>query len=157
HIRVCDGAEVVAELPIPLLTDEVFAYDLQVEPPAPAEPLPRSSQGADRRIARGEPFSPEGSNGTYKAALLGLLASPNLRSRRFAFRQYDSTVQGNTVLGPGHAAAVVRIDGTTKGLALTPDCNPRYMQIDPRRGAQQAVPEAAGNRACVRAKPIPAT
>jgi phosphoribosylformylglycinamidine synthase len=86
-----------------------------------------------------------------------LLASPNLRSRKFAFRQYDSTVQGNTVLGPGHAAAVIRVDGTHKGLALTTDCNPRFLRADPRRGAAQAVAEAARNLACVGAEPIAVT
>jgi phosphoribosylformylglycinamidine synthase subunit PurL len=90
-------------------------------------------------------------------ALLKLLARSNLRSRRFAFRQYDSTVQGNTVLGPGHAAAVVRVEGTQKGLALTTDCNPRLMRLDPRRGAAQAVAEAARNLACVGAEPIAVT
>ncbi|TME30127.1 MAG: hypothetical protein E6I75_21035 [Chloroflexi bacterium] len=66
-------------------------------------------------------------------------------------------MQGNTVLGPGHAAAVVRVEGTRKGLALTTDCNPRYMRIDPRRGAAQAVAEAARNIACVGAEPIAVT
>jgi phosphoribosylformylglycinamidine synthase len=93
----------------------------------------------------------------FGAALLDLLASPNLRSRRFAFRQYDSTVQGNTVLGPGHAAAVIRVEGTPRGLALTTDCNPRLMRLDPRRGAAQAVAEAARNLACVGAEPIAVT
>src|SRR5207302_6391279 len=83
--------------------------------------------------------------------------SPNLRSRRFAFRQYDSTVQGNTVLGPGYAAAVVRVEGTTRGLAISTDCNPRLMRLDPRRGAAQAVAEAARNLACVGAEPIAVT
>jgi phosphoribosylformylglycinamidine synthase len=139
-IRVRQARELVAELPIALLTDDVPAYDLQserprvdVRPPAPAT-----------EVDLGD-------------SLLHLLASPNLRSRRFAFRQYDSTVQGNTVLGPGHAAAVVRVEGTHKGLAMTTDCNPRLMRIDPRRGAAQAVVEAARNIACVGAEPIAVT
>jgi phosphoribosylformylglycinamidine synthase len=135
---------VVAELPISLLTDEVFAYDLEAEPLDHELPLPLGE-------GRGEGYvSPTD-------ALLRLLASPNLRSRKFAFRQYDSTVQGNTVLGPGHAAAMVRVEGTRKGLALTTDCNPRYMRADPRRGAAQAVAEAARNLACVGAEPIAVT
>jgi phosphoribosylformylglycinamidine synthase len=90
--------------------------------------------------------------------LLSLLASPNLRSKKYAFRQYDSTVQANTVFGPSAAgAAVVRVEGTHKGLALTTDCNPRYMRIDPRRGAMQAVAEAVRNLACVGAEPIAVT
>jgi phosphoribosylformylglycinamidine synthase subunit PurL len=138
-IRVLDGSEAVAELPIGLLTDEVPSYELRVEAAGVARPT--------SIVKRGSPGE----------ALLELLRSPNLRSRRFAYRQYDSTVQGNTVLGPGHAAAVVRVEGTRKGLALTTDCNPRYMRIDPRRGAAQAVAEAARNLACVGAEPIAVT
>ena len=139
-IRVREGQAVVAELPIALLTDDVPAYELQPQP-APADVRPPTST----------------SGGDPAHALLRLLSSPNLRSRRFAYRQYDSTVQGNTVLGPGHAAAVVRVDGTHKGLAISTDCNPRFMRIDPRRGAAQAVAEAARNLACVGAEPIAVT
>ncbi len=142
RIVVNDGDEVVADLPIALLTDDVPAYDLRTEPPVVSGP----------RVARKRVTAE-----TCGAALLRLLASPNLRSRRFAFRQYDSTVQGNTVLGPGHAAAVVRVEGTGKGLAFTTDCNPALMRLDPRRGAAQAVAEAARNLACVGAEPIAVT
>jgi phosphoribosylformylglycinamidine synthase II len=136
QLLVRDGAEVVAELPIPLLTDEVPAYELT--PIAPSVPQRTVSD--------------------HQKHLGDLLRSPNLCSRRFAFRQYDSTVQGNTVLGPGNgAAAVVRVEGTSKGLAITTDCNPRYMRIDPRWGAAQAVAEAARNLACVGAEPIAVT
>ena len=139
-VRVRDSGEVVAELPIDLLTDAVPAYELLAEAPPAIHVGPA--------VVDSE---------TLEAALLRLVGSPNLRSRRFAFRQYDSTVQGNTVLGPGYAAAVVRVDGTSKGLALTTDCNPRYVRIDPRRGAAQAVAEAARNLACVGAEPIAVT
>jgi phosphoribosylformylglycinamidine synthase len=145
-IRVRQAQAVVAELPIALLTEDVPAYDLVVEPPLPLG-----------EAARKEGPLPGGEGELLAGALLRLLASPNLRSRRFAYRQYDSTVQGNTVLGPGHAAAVVRVDGTRKGLAISTDCNPRYMRIDPRRGAAQAVAEAARNLACVGAEPIAVT
>src|SRR5207248_10885165 len=57
----------------------------------------------------------------------------------------------------GHAAAVIRVEGTSKGLAMTTDCNPRLMRLDPRRGAAQAVAEAARNLACVGAEPIAVT
>jgi phosphoribosylformylglycinamidine synthase len=149
QIRVQDGPETVADLPIALLTDEVPAYDLS--PVAPSIPIHGSPAGrADNHV--------EHDSARLGAALLALLGSPNLRSRRFAFRQYDSTVQGNTVFGPGQgAAAVVRVEGTGKGLALTTDCNPRFMLLDPHRGAQQAVAEAARNLACVGATPIAVT
>jgi phosphoribosylformylglycinamidine synthase len=143
-IRVHEGAELVADLPIALLTDEVPAYDLAPVPPA-------STTSGPTVVSSGE-ASPD-----FGACLLRLMASPNLRSRHFAFRQYDSTVQGNTVLGPGGAAAVVRVEDTRKGLALTTDCNPRLMRLDPRRGAAQAVAEAARNLACVGAEPIAVT
>jgi phosphoribosylformylglycinamidine synthase len=143
-ICVRDGAETVAELPIPLLTNEVFAYDLTTHP------LPL---GEGRGEGAPRPHRPP----SFADALLKLLASPNLRSRRFAFRQYDSTVQANTVIGPGGAAAVVRVDGTNQGLALTTDCNPRYMRLDPHQGAMQAVAEAVRNLACVGAEPIAVT
>jgi phosphoribosylformylglycinamidine synthase II len=149
QIRVQDGPETVVDLPIALLTDEVPAYDLS--PVAPSIPAHGSPGG------RGD-STVEHDSARLGAALLALLGSPNLRSRRFAFRQYDSTVQGNTVFGPGQgAAAVVRVEGTRKGLALTTDCNPRFMLLDPHRGAQQAVAEAARNLACVGATPIAVT
>jgi phosphoribosylformylglycinamidine synthase len=145
-IRVRDAARIVAELPIGLLTDEVPAYDLEVQAPPP-RPQSTTSEGSTREKTIANPAE----------ALVKLLGSPNLRSRRFAYRQYDSTVQGNTVLGPGHAAAVVRVEGTSRGLAITTDCNPRLVRLDPRRGAQQAVAEAVRNLACVGAEPIAVT
>jgi len=179
-IRVRDGGETVAELPIALLTDDVPAYDLQVERPGANPPRgtgapghdgsPMAARGpssypgeADRQ--EGTPSQARGAGdpdrsdqaATFNTALLRLLSSPNLRSKSFAFRQYDSTVQANTVLGPGGGAAVVRVDGTRKGLALTTDCNPRLTRLDPRQGAAQAVAEAARNLACVGAEPIAVT
>src|SRR5262249_21543648 len=81
------------------------------------------------------------------AALLQLLASPNLCSREWVYRQYDQLVQGQTVLRPGGDAAVVRIPETELRLALTTDCNPRWCALDPYAGAQHAVAEAARNAA----------
>jgi phosphoribosylformylglycinamidine synthase subunit PurL len=141
-VRVCDGLESVAELPIALLTDEVPAYELTPDPHAFPPAL---------RQAQDEREAPE-------AAIRRLLGAPNLCSRRFAFRQYDSTVQANTVFGPGQAAAaVLRVDGTGQGLAVTTDCNPRLTSLDPKRGAMQAVAEAVRNLACVGAMPIAVT
>src|SRR5262249_38672368 len=89
------------------------------------------------------------------ATLLALVSSPNLCSREWVYRQYDQTVRTNTVLAPGRGdAAIVRIKGTPKGVALTVDCNARYCWLDPYHGAQLAVAEAARNLACVGARPI---
>ncbi len=157
-IRVRDRGEVVADLPIALLTDEVPAYELSPLGGPGVVPEGRPSGGERVRSAAIQGSTHRSSDQhDFSGDLLRLLGSPNLRSRRFAYRQYDSTVQGNTALGPGHAAAVVRVEGTTKGLAITTDCNPRFVRLDPRRGAAQAVAEAARNLACVGAEPIAVT
>ena len=86
-------------------------------------------------------------------ALEALLDSPNLGSKAWVTRQYDQLVQGNTAIGPGGDAALVRVkreDGTPtdKGLAMAVDCNPRWCWLDPYQGAIAAVAEAARNVAC---------
>ena len=85
--------------------------------------------------------------------LLQLLASPTIASKRWVYNQYDTTVRTNTVLGPGGDAGVLRIRGTDRGIAATVDCNGRYVYLNPRRGAQIAVAEAARNLVCVGARP----
>lgn len=90
--------------------------------------------------------------------LLRLLGSPNIASRRWVFQQYDSTVRTNTVEGPGASnAGVIRIKGTNRGLAMATDCNSRYVYLNPRRGGQIAVAEAARNVVCSGAKPVAVT
>ncbi|MCK6685220.1 MAG: phosphoribosylformylglycinamidine synthase subunit PurL [Thermoanaerobaculia bacterium] len=90
-------------------------------------------------------------------ALRTLLQSPNLCGKRWIFRQYDWSVQTNTVLGPGHDAAVIRVKGTNRGLAMTADVNPRFVAAHPERGAALAVAEAALNIACTGARPLAIT
>jgi phosphoribosylformylglycinamidine synthase len=93
-----------------------------------------------------------------EAALLKLIACPDLCSRAWITDQYDSTVGGQTVKRPGAAdAAVVRIEGTKRALALTTDCTPRYCQADPRAGGAQAVAEAWRNLTAVGARPLAVT
>jgi len=89
--------------------------------------------------------------------LLTVIASPNIASKESVHRQYDTQVQTNTVLGPGGDAAVLRLRGTGKGLALTTDGNGRYCYLDPYRGGQIAVAEACRNLVCAGAKPIAIT
>ena len=86
-----------------------------------------------------------------------LLSSPTIASKRWAYRQYDSTVRTSTVIGPGGDAAVMRIRGTDRAIALKTDCNGRYVSLDPRVGAQIAVAEAARNVACTGARPMAIT
>jgi phosphoribosylformylglycinamidine synthase len=83
-----------------------------------------------------------------------LLASPNIASKRWVFEQYDSMVRTNTSVLPGSDAAVIRIKGTEKFLAMKTDCNGRYVYLNPRKGAEIAVAEAARNVVCSGATPI---
>jgi phosphoribosylformylglycinamidine synthase len=97
-----------------------------------------------------------------QGALEALLDDPNLGSRRWVWRQYDALVQGNTVIGPGGDAALVRVkreDGTAtpKALALAVDCNPRWCWLDPHAGTIAAAAEAARNVACTGARPMALT
>lgn len=92
------------------------------------------------------------------AVLLKLLASPSIASKRLVFVQYDQQVMTNTVVLPGGGdAAVLRVKGTSKGVAASTDCNPRYCYLDPKQGAMLAVAEAARNVACVGATPLAIT
>ena len=90
----------------------------------------------------------------YDDTLRRLLASPNLCSRKWVYEQYDSLVRGNTVVGPGSDAAVLRVKGTKKALAATVDCNSRYCSLDPYVGAVIAVCESARNLVASGARPL---
>ncbi|GAB5520806.1 MAG: phosphoribosylformylglycinamidine synthase subunit PurL [Rhodothermales bacterium] len=95
---------------------------------------------------------------TATQALLDLMASPNIASKRWVFEQYDTMVRTNTVVGPGPSdAAVVRLKDSNKGLAVKTDCNGRYVYLDPRKGGQIAVAEAARNVVCAGGQPVAIT
>ena len=91
------------------------------------------------------------------AALLALLESPTIASKRWVYEQYDHMVRTNTMVRPGSDAAVVRIKGTNKAVAMTVDCNGRYCLLHPYEGASIAVAEAARNLVCSGAEPIGVT
>jgi len=93
----------------------------------------------------------------YSQILLSLLGSPTIASKEWVYQQYDYMVGVNTVVGPGSDAAVLRIKGTNKGIAATTDCNSRYVYLDPYRGGQIAVAEAARNLVCSGAEPLAVT
>ncbi|MCH8496021.1 MAG: phosphoribosylformylglycinamidine synthase subunit PurL [Balneolales bacterium] len=87
-----------------------------------------------------------------------LLGSPNIASKRWVYEQYDTMVRTNTVVGPGPSdAAVIRLKGSKKGLAVKTDCNGRYVYLNPRKGGQIAVVEAARNVVCAGGKPVAIT
>ena len=90
-------------------------------------------------------------------ALTALIARPNLASKREVFRQYDHQVLANTVVAPGGDAAVLRVPGTTRGIAVATDGNGRYCQLDARNGGAIAVAEAARNVVCTGARPVAVT
>ena len=93
----------------------------------------------------------------YNKILLTMLSSPNITSKQFVYNQYDSTVRTNTVQGPGGDGAVIRLKNTKKGLAMSTDCNGRYVYLNPRIGGQIAVAESARNVVCSGAEPIAIT
>ncbi len=143
--RASYGGREVARLPIALLTDEAPVYDRPARAP--------SDLDARQRLRLEEIPQPH----DWNAVLLQLLDSPNLASKSWIYRQYDSLVRGNTVVGPGSDAAVLRIKGTDKGLVLSVDCNSRYCLQDPYVGAVIAVAEAARNVVCAGGEPIGVT
>jgi phosphoribosylformylglycinamidine synthase len=95
---------------------------------------------------------------TATDALVALLGAPNIASKAWVHEQYDTMVRTNTVVGPGPSdAAVIRVKETGKGLAVKTDCNGRYVYLNPRRGAQIAVAEAARNVVCAGGRPVAIT
>ncbi len=93
----------------------------------------------------------------FNISLLTLLADPNITSKKYIYNQYDSTVRTNTVIGPGSDAAVVRIKDTTKAIAISTDCNGRYVYLDPHVGGMLAVAESARNVVCSGGEPLAIT
>ena len=142
--RVTEGSTVVAEFPGSRLVTDCPRYS----PPAAEDPAIVELREKDvTQIAERK----EESDPTW--TLLQLLSSPSIASKIWAHRQYDSTVRTNTVIGPGGDAAVLRIRGTTRGIAVKTDCNGRYVYLDPLNGGRIAVAEAARNVACTGARP----
>ncbi len=140
--RVLSEGREVASIPVAALTDAAPAYDRPAARPAGQDDL--------QRLDVDELPRPESMN----RVLEQLLESPNIASREWVYRQYDHYVRSNTVVAPGADAAVVRIKGTSKGLAVTVDCNGRHCYLDPHTGGMAAVAEAARNLACVGATPL---
>ena len=134
--------KVMADLPIKELGDQAPAYD------RPWTTTPKSP------VLAADDLKPPMSN---REALLKLLASPDLCSKRWVYEQYDSLILGNTIEGPGGDAAVVRLGDGPKGLALTTDATPRYCEADPVEGGKQAVAEAWRNLIAVGARPLALT
>ena len=93
----------------------------------------------------------------FNKELLMLLSSPNITSKRYVYNQYDSTVRTNTVIGPGSDSAVIRLKDTDKALAISTDCNGKYVYLNPSVGTKMAVAESARNVVCSGAQPLAIT
>jgi phosphoribosylformylglycinamidine synthase len=131
-----------ADIPIPALADNAPEYE---------RPIAKRSSPAP--VSAKDVPAPSG----LREALMALIASPNLCSRRWIWEQYDHMVMTDTVQRPGADAAVVRIHGTNKGLAMTCDVTPRYCAADPFEGGKQAIAEAWRNLTASGAKPLAVT
>jgi phosphoribosylformylglycinamidine synthase II len=143
--QVADGPELVADLPIGPLS-EAPQYRLEGKPSE--EDIERSQLELDALpLPTGGP----------QETLLRLLASPNIANKASVYRQYDHQVQTNTVIGPGSDAAVLRVKGTKKAIALTIDGNGRLCQLDPFQGGQIVVAEVCRNLSCSGALPLAVT
>jgi phosphoribosylformylglycinamidine synthase II len=142
QFRMQFGGVEVARIPIGALTKEAPVY----QRPAARPPHQDQLQHLD--------LSAIAAPADFGATLKELLGSPNIASKEWVYRQYDHYVRSNTVVAPGADAAVIRIKGTKKALALTVDGNSRYCFLDPYVGGALAVVEAARNLACVGARPV---
>ncbi|MCP1222213.1 phosphoribosylformylglycinamidine synthase subunit PurL [Acetobacter orientalis] len=141
HIVVKHKGQVEADIPLDPLAEQAPIYDR----PAAAPVVPGPVEGIHAPLS-------------LDAMLLKLVGSPDLASRAWVWNQYDSTVGGQTVRRPGAAdAAIVKIEDTSLGLALTTDCTPRYCQADPKTGGAQAVAEAWRNITSTGARPLAVT
>ncbi|MTD41768.1 phosphoribosylformylglycinamidine synthase subunit PurL [Erwinia sp. CPCC 100877] len=134
----------VANIPVDALAEEAPVYHKEMKEPA------RIQQFA----AKAE-FLPEIKDGA--ATLLQLLQQPTIASKQMIYQTYDSQVQTNTVVQPGSDAAVLRVRGTDKALAMTTDCNARYLYLNPEIGGQIAVAEAARNIVASGGQPLAIT
>jgi phosphoribosylformylglycinamidine synthase len=139
------GPQVLASVPAQFLTEKVPIYERPFSEPAYYQ------------LAKKADLSAAQNYGDWSGLLFKLMASPNLCSRRWVYQQYDHMVGLNTVIRPGGDAALLRLPGSRRGLALSSDCPGRYVYLDPLLGTALAVAEAALNLAVVGAKALALT
>ena len=136
-----DG-ETACDIPLAPLVDDAPEYD-RPQADVPARPVLSSAD-----VAKGT---------TIGDALSGLLAGVDLASRRWIYEQYDSQVMADTIAPPGGDAGLVRVHGSQRGIAVSTDCTPRYVEADPRTGGAQAVAEAWRNLSAIGARGLAIT
>ncbi|WP_316572894.1 phosphoribosylformylglycinamidine synthase subunit PurL [Neobacillus sp. YIM B06451] len=143
-LKLMHNGEVAADVPV-----DALALDAPVYHKPSAEPAYfREFQAMDHAAPKVD---------NYEDTLIRLLKQSTIASKEWVYNQYDYMVRTNTVVAPGSDAAVIRIRGTKKALAMTTDCNSRYLYLDPETGGRIAVSEAARNVVCSGAEPIAIT
>ncbi|GAA0302424.1 phosphoribosylformylglycinamidine synthase [Gracilibacillus halotolerans] len=144
QFRLYHQGEVVADIPVDNLAEDAPIFYKDSKVPAYYEEFQSMPD-----------YQPKVTN--YSETLAKLLQQPTIASKEYVYDQYDSMVQGNTVFSPGSDAAVVRIRDYNKSIAMTIDCNSRYIYLDPETGGKIAVAEAARNIVATGAKPLAIT
>jgi phosphoribosylformylglycinamidine synthase subunit PurL len=142
--RLFHKGEVVADIPVDALAEDSPVYNM------PAKEPKSFSENQNTKL-----ILPNISN--YQEIFMQMLRQPTIASKEWVYEQYDYMVRTNTVVSPGSDAAVLRIRGTRKALAMTTDCNSRYLSLDPETGGKIAVAEAARNIVCSGAEPLAIT
>jgi len=143
-LRLLHKGEVVANVPADALAEDAPVYHKPLSEPS----YYRDFQAMEVKVPAVE---------NYGETLTNLLKQPTIASKEWVYDQYDYMVRTSTVVAPGSDAAVVRIRGTKKALAMTTDCNARYLYLDPETGGKIAVAEAARNIVCSGGEPLAIT
>ena len=146
HMVLEWNGEVVCDIPLGPLADDAPQYD-----------RPALSREEYKAWAKVKPLDKTPQSHDPSADLLRMMASPDFASRRWIWEQYDSQVGGDTAQKSGGDAAVVRVHGHKKALAITTDCTPRYCYANPYEGGKQAIAEAYRNISAVGARPLAVT
>jgi len=141
-VRIFDNGNPVVNLPVELVVDGALDLKRPTKKPEYLKEVDHVNLGLISEPERGEEI------------LKKLLSSPNIASKHWVYEQYDHMVRLNTLGLPGSDAAVLRVKGSQKALALSVDCNSRYCYLDPFQGAQIAVAECVRNIACSGGDPI---
>nr|WP_040949702.1 phosphoribosylformylglycinamidine synthase subunit PurL [Gorillibacterium massiliense] len=145
RLRLIHHGEVVGDMPVAALVDECPVYNKPSKVPAYYEAGASVDTNSYAEIT------------DLNDALRQVLSSPSVASKEWVYNQYDYMVRTSTVVRPGSDAAVVTVPGTRKALAMTTDCNSRYVYLDPEVGGRIAVAEAARNIVCSGAEPLAIT
>ncbi|UTR13677.1 phosphoribosylformylglycinamidine synthase subunit PurL [Salipaludibacillus sp. LMS25] len=144
RLTLLHDGEVVADVPVDALAEEAPVYHQPSKEPAYFS-----------QFQQQQSYKPAVTD--YAETLKQLLQQPTIASKEWVYEQYDYMVRTNTVVAPGSDAAVIRIRGTEKALAMTTDCNSRFIYLDPYEGGKLAVAEAARNLVCSGAEPLGVT